>query len=72
LLEIKINYRPGQCGQIRGCGTAFGRSPNIRHGGTGRMADNITLGEKIIAIDITDKPDDILEFLKTRLIETAL
>jgi hypothetical protein len=40
--------------------------------GTGRMADNITLGEKIIAIDITDKPDDILEFLKTRLIETAL
>jgi hypothetical protein len=40
--------------------------------GTGRMADQITLGEKIIAIDITDKPDDILEFLKTRLIETAL
>jgi hypothetical protein len=40
--------------------------------GTGRMADQITLGEKIIPIDITDKPDDILEFLKTRLIETAL
>jgi hypothetical protein len=40
--------------------------------GTGRMADQITLGEKIIAIDITEKPDDILEFLKTRLIETAL
>jgi hypothetical protein len=38
--------------------------------GTGRMADQITLGEKIIAIDITEKPDDILEFLKTRLIET--
>ena len=36
--------------------------------GTGRMADQITLGEKIIAIDITEKPDEILEFLKTRLI----
>ena len=36
--------------------------------GTGRMADNITLGDKIIAIDISEKPDDILEFLKTRLI----
>jgi hypothetical protein len=35
--------------------------------GTGRMADNITLGEKIIAIDISEKPDEILEFLKTRL-----
>lgn len=35
--------------------------------GTGRMADEITLGEKIIAIDITEKPDEILEFLKTRL-----
>jgi hypothetical protein len=40
--------------------------------GTGRMADNITLGEKIIAIDISEKPDEILEFLKTRLVETAL
>jgi len=40
--------------------------------GTGRMADQITLGEKVIAIDITDKPEDILEFLKTRLIETVL
>jgi len=40
--------------------------------GTGRMADEITLGEKIIAIDITEKPDEILEFLKTRLIEGTL
>lgn len=39
--------------------------------GTGRMADQITLGEKIIAIDITEKPDEILEFLKTRLIDIA-
>jgi hypothetical protein len=35
--------------------------------GTGRMADKITLGDKIIAIDISEKPDEILEFLKTRL-----
>jgi hypothetical protein len=36
--------------------------------GTGRMANEITLGEKIIAIDISEKPDEILEFLRTRLI----
>jgi len=36
--------------------------------GTGRMADEITLGEKIIPIDITEKPAEILEFLKTRLV----
>jgi type III secretion system FlhB-like substrate exporter len=35
--------------------------------GTGRMADEITLAGKVIAIDISEKPDDILEFLKTRL-----
>jgi hypothetical protein len=35
--------------------------------GTGRMADKITLGDKIIAIDISEKPEEILEFLKTRL-----
>jgi TRPM family ion channel len=35
--------------------------------GTGRMADEITLGDKILAIDVSQKPDDILEFLKTRL-----
>ena len=35
--------------------------------GTGRLADEITLQDKIIAIDVSQKPDDILEFLKTRL-----
>ena len=35
--------------------------------GTGRMADEITLGEQIIAIDITQKAEDILQYLKTRL-----
>jgi hypothetical protein len=35
--------------------------------GTGRMANEITLGEGIIAIDISEKPKDILEFLRTRL-----
>ena len=36
--------------------------------GTGRMADQITLGEKIVAIDISQKLDAILEYLKLRLI----
>jgi hypothetical protein len=36
--------------------------------GTGRMADEIPLGDKIIAIDVSQKPEDILEFLKRRLI----
>lgn len=40
--------------------------------GTGRMADEITLGEKIIAIDINEKADDIREFLKTRLTDVHL
>jgi hypothetical protein len=35
--------------------------------GTGRMADEITLGEKIVPIDISKKPDEILEYLKIRL-----
>ena len=35
--------------------------------GTGRMADEITLGGDIIAIDISEKSEDILEFLRTRL-----
>ena len=36
--------------------------------GTGRMADEITIGNKIIAIDISQKPEDILELLKRRLV----
>jgi hypothetical protein len=36
--------------------------------GTGRMADEITLGEKIVPIDISKKPDEILEYLKIRLL----
>ncbi|HSL44718.1 MAG TPA: hypothetical protein VK897_14875 [Anaerolineales bacterium] len=40
--------------------------------GTGRMADEITLGEKILAINITEKADDIREFLKTRLTDVQL
>jgi hypothetical protein len=35
--------------------------------GTGRMADEITLGGDIMAIDISEKPGDILEFLRARL-----
>ena len=35
--------------------------------GTGRMADEITIEDKIFPVDITAKTDDILELLKTRL-----
>jgi len=36
--------------------------------GTGRMADEITLTGNVIAIDISKKPDEILEILKAKLI----
>jgi hypothetical protein len=36
--------------------------------GTGRMANEITLGDQIIAIDISEKSEDILEFLRLRLV----
>ncbi len=35
--------------------------------GTGRMADEITLQNKIIPIDVSKKSDNILEFLQTKL-----
>jgi propanediol dehydratase small subunit len=35
--------------------------------GTGRMADEITLTGSVIPVDISQKPETILEFLKTRL-----
>ena len=35
--------------------------------GTGRMADEITLGDMIISVDITEKTEDILAYLKRRL-----
>ena len=35
--------------------------------GTGRLADEITLTGKVFPIDISQKPEEILEFLKTRL-----
>ena len=36
--------------------------------GTGRMADEIMLADKIIAVDISQKPEAILELLKRKLI----
>src|SRR5688572_11678440 len=39
--------------------------------GTGRMADRITLGEDITPIDISERSEDILEFLRRRLQNTA-
>ncbi|MGZ9164834.1 MAG: hypothetical protein ACXW4U_06630 [Anaerolineales bacterium] len=35
--------------------------------GTGRLADEISLTGKVVAIDISQKPDDILRLLKIRL-----
>ena len=35
--------------------------------GTGRMADEITLTGNVFAVDISQKPEEILKFLKTRL-----
>jgi hypothetical protein len=36
--------------------------------GTGRMADEITLTGKVFAVDISQKPGEILEYLKLRLV----
>jgi hypothetical protein len=35
--------------------------------GTGRMADEITVTGNVFSVDISQKPKDILEFLKLRL-----
>lgn len=35
--------------------------------GTGRLADEITLTGNVFAIDVSQKPDEILEILKTKL-----
>ena len=36
--------------------------------GTGRMADEITLTGNVFAVDISQKPEDILKYLKSKLI----
>ncbi len=41
--------------------------PTFAMRGTGRMADEITLQDKIIAINMSQKPNEILKFLKARL-----
>jgi len=41
--------------------------PTVVMRGTGRMADEITLTGKIFAVDISQKPDEIQEFLRTQL-----
>jgi len=35
--------------------------------GTGRMADEITLTGNVVAVDISQKPQDILDYLKSKL-----
>jgi len=36
--------------------------------GTGRMADEITLTGNVVAVDISMKPEEILETLKAKLV----
>lgn len=36
--------------------------------GTGRMADEITITRNVVAIDISQKPEDILKILKVKLV----
>jgi hypothetical protein len=36
--------------------------------GTGRLADEITITRNVVAIDISQKPDDILQLLKEKLV----
>lgn len=43
------------------------KRPTFVMRGTGRMADEITLTGNVFPIDISQKSDEILEFLKTRL-----
>jgi len=43
------------------------KRPTFVMRGTGRMADEITLTGNVFAVDISQKPEEILEFLKTRL-----
>lgn len=43
------------------------KRPTFVMRGTGRMADEITLMGSVFAVDISQKPEEILEFLKTRL-----
>jgi hypothetical protein len=42
--------------------------PTIIMRGTGRLADEITLTGKVVGVDISKKPDDILEILKSKLL----
>jgi type III secretion system FlhB-like substrate exporter len=43
------------------------KRPTFVMRGTGRLADEITLTGNVTAIDISQKPDVILEMLKTKL-----
>lgn len=42
--------------------------PAVIMRGTGRLADEITLTGKVVAVDISKKPDEILKVLKSRLL----
>jgi hypothetical protein len=36
--------------------------------GTGRLADEITITRNVVPIDISQKPEDILEIMKAKLV----
>lgn len=44
------------------------KRPTFVMRGTGRMADEITVTGNVFAVDISQKPDEILEMLKTKLL----
>ena len=48
--------------------SAMENRPTFVMRGTGRLADEITLTGKVAAIDISQKPEEILEFLKAKLL----
>ena len=57
-------------GNISGADVAYSlleNRPAFVMRGTGRMADEITVTGKVAAVDISQKPDAILEFLKRQL-----
>jgi hypothetical protein len=42
--------------------------PTVIMRGTGRLANEITLTGNVVAVDISKKPDEILGFLKSKLL----
>jgi len=65
--SITILVNGGKISRTDVAYSAMENRPTFVMRGTGRLADEITLTGKVVAIDISQTPDDILQFLKTRL-----